>query len=265
MSFLSRFPERVRTVIIWAPIPLIMVIWSPQLSWIIFTLLALIGTMEWRWIVMQRRDRYFTRNSQIALLGVILSMVITLYSSVFGFVLSGFFAILVYVNETSRQRIMLALAQIVPTFVGIMAYLVRAGEDGLAMLGLVLIITTFSDTAAYFVGKAIGKHKFAPTISPNKTWEGAIGGWVFAIIGAWIYAAFFVPSINALNPFLKLICFWLLAFAGQLGDLAESALKRRFKVKDSGTIFPGHGGVLDRFDSFAAVISIIFIMQIFLI
>ncbi len=115
----------------------------------------------------------------------------------------------------------------------------------------------------YFVGKAIGSHKFAPTISPNKTWEGAIGGWVFAILAAWIYCSFFLPNIHAWPFVLQIVFFWALAFAGQMGDLGESAIKRKYGVKDAGTIFPGHGGVMDRFDSFSAVIAVMSLVGLF--
>jgi phosphatidate cytidylyltransferase len=103
-----------------------------------------------------------------------------------------------------------------------------------------------TDSGAYFIGKAIGKRKLWPEISPNKTVEGSIGGVVCALVVAILFVLF--SNIHATIVSLMAITVVLSVF-GQIGDLVESALKRHFNVKDSGTILPGHGGILDRFDS----------------
>lgn len=116
---------------------------------------------------------------------------------------------------------------------------------GEVILWLALIGTWASDTFAYFVGTAIGKHKMCPEISPNKSWEGAVGGFIGCILSIYLLGnyLFYVENIN-------LLVFGLLvAFFAPLGDLAESQIKRFSKIKDSGNLFPGHGGVLDRLDS----------------
>ena len=109
-----------------------------------------------------------------------------------------------------------------------------------------------SDTFAYLVGRAIGKHKLIPEVSPKKTVEGAVGGVVFAVLGfilyAWIVKRFFAPDLNV-NYALMGLAGAGAAVISQIGDLAMSVIKRRYGVKDYGWIFPGHGGVLDRFDS----------------
>ena len=103
------------------------------------------------------------------------------------------------------------------------------------------------DTAAIFVGKAFGKHKMAPSISPNKTWEGGIGNLVACVAAAFALGAIFhYPML--LMVLLGLNC----GILGQAGDLFESWLKRKADVKDSGNILPGHGGLLDRLDSLMA-------------
>ncbi len=104
--------------------------------------------------------------------------------------------------------------------------------------------TWMSDTGALFVGKALGKHKMAPSVSPGKTWEGSIGGVLTSLLtgaglGIWLH----LPLIHALG--LAAMC----AVFGQIGDLCESALKRDLNIKDFSTVMPGHGGVLDRIDS----------------
>lgn len=102
------------------------------------------------------------------------------------------------------------------------------------------------DSAAYYVGSSIGRHKLFPRISPNKSWEGAAAGFIFSLLAA-LAAKYFI--IEYLTVTDALIMGVIVGLAGQVGDLAESALKRDAGVKDSSAILPGHGGVLDRFDS----------------
>ena len=120
-------------------------------------------------------------------------------------------------------------------------------DDKLALLLWVFIVTWATDTGAYLVGRALGRRKLAPSISPGKTVEGLLGGAaIAAILGAtWAVIAGLKPSLFVLAP--------LFAFAAQGGDLFESWMKRRAGVKDSGTWLPGHGGVLDRLDGLVPV------------
>jgi len=131
----------------------------------------------------------------------------------------------------------------------------RGLDDGRNWVFFILFVTWASDTFAFFVGRRFGRHKLAPSISPGKTWEGAAGGVVAAVI---MSILFFTPT-----PFRLPLTSWqaiplavLVSIFGQLGDLVESLLKRNMGVKDSGSLMPGHGGVLDRIDSlvFAGVV-----------
>jgi phosphatidate cytidylyltransferase len=113
-------------------------------------------------------------------------------------------------------------------------------------LMIALLVSWAGDTAALYVGRSLGRHKLAPHVSPNKTWEGAIGSVIGGTAAAVIYAHFLIPSavwwgVFAVGAGANI--------AGQLGDLCESAFKRGANVKDSGTTLPGHGGWLDRIDS----------------
>ncbi len=130
-----------------------------------------------------------------------------------------------------------------------------AGRD---WVFLALFATFGSDTAAYFVGKALGRHKLAPQISPGKTWEGAVAG----VLGGIIIGLLFTLD----TPLQLPLAYWqavllggLISIFGQLGDLAESLLKRNTGVKDSGGLMPGHGGMLDRMDSVVFAGAVVYI------
>lgn len=110
------------------------------------------------------------------------------------------------------------------------------------LLGYFIILWT-SDSMAYVTGKLLGKHKIVPAISPGKTWEGVIGGFVFSLI-----AGFFISYITESSRYLWTGMAVIVSLFGFLGDLSESMLKRKVGLKDSGNILPGHGGILDRFD-----------------
>lgn len=120
-------------------------------------------------------------------------------------------------------------------------------DDNLALLLWVFIVTWATDIGAYFVGRALGRRKLAPSISPGKTVEGLLGGAAIAAIlgAAWAGFTGLKPSLFLLAP--------LFAFAAQAGDLFESWMKRQAGVKDSGSWLPGHGGVLDRLDGLVPV------------
>jgi|TARA_B110000971_G_scaffold75889_1_gene77946 phosphatidate cytidylyltransferase len=131
--------------------------------------------------------------------------------------------------------------------------MLRAHEQGAWWLVWLFVLTTATDVGAYFVGKAFGKNRLASQLSPGKTWEGALGGGVIATL---ICAATLVfwQSYSLLGALLLTI---VLVCISVFGDLFESLLKRTSGVKDSGTILPGHGGVLDRIDSVIAVLPIL--------
>ena len=132
---------------------------------------------------------------------------------------------------------------------------IREPADGLELLVWVFIITWATDIGGYFVGRTFGRRKLAPTISPKKTVEGLAGGVAAATLfgGLWVF-------LNGLGGALYLAA-PLLAFWAQLGDLFESAMKRRADVKDSGSFLPGHGGALDRLDGLVPVALFTAIMQ----
>ncbi|MBG9982302.1 phosphatidate cytidylyltransferase [Aerococcaceae bacterium DSM 111020] len=120
-------------------------------------------------------------------------------------------------------------------------------DIGVATLAYFLITVWMTDIFALLVGRKIGKNKLAPQISPSKTVEGMIGGTVGAVIIAALYISIFNTQLGSFHHLILLTI--IISLTGQFGDLVESAYKRHFNVKDSGKLIPGHGGVLDRFDS----------------
>ena len=128
----------------------------------------------------------------------------------------------------------------------------RLPRVGPKLLLFALVITWMADTAAYFVGRAVGKHALAPHLSPNKTWEGSIGSMMGSLLVAWAF------SYWIRMPVLHLLAMAAIGnVAGQMGDLLESAYKRSAGVKDSGGLLPGHGGVLDRIDALILCIPVV--------
>jgi phosphatidate cytidylyltransferase len=125
------------------------------------------------------------------------------------------------------------------------------------ILWLVLIVVA-SDVLGYFVGRVVGGPKFWPAISPKKTWSGTVAGWAGAALvglGYWV-AGYGSPMLVLLSV--------LIAFAGQMGDIGESWVKRRCGVKDASTLIPGHGGVLDRFDALIGALVVLILLGLFI-
>lgn len=128
----------------------------------------------------------------------------------------------------------------------------------------ILVSIWICDSFAYFIGTAIGKHKLAPSVSPKKSWEGTIAGIFGAFISFYLFDTIFELSVQ--NGFLVIFSF-AAGVIGQLGDLAESKIKRDFNVKDSSNLLPGHGGLLDRLDSIMFVfptILVVILLSLFL-
>jgi phosphatidate cytidylyltransferase len=119
-----------------------------------------------------------------------------------------------------------------------------------------LLLNWAGDTGAYYIGRAFGRHKMAPRVSPKKSWEGAIASLVTAVLVGGAYISRFVPGVTVLTAIGLTV---VANAAGQLGDLAESAIKRGGSVKDSSAILPGHGGFLDRVDSTLFTLPVIYL------
>jgi len=168
-------------------------------------------------------------------------------------------------SGSNRIYSVMYLISILGTFLAILGF---QRQYSTTYLLSVMLIVWVADIGAYFSGKAFGKHKLAPTISPGKSWEGAIGGWLCVLI---------IAVISTLIPFFSdtfsvhlqqrwgwaglVLVLSLLTAASVVGDLVESQLKRRAQMKDSSNLLPGHGGVLDRIDALISVLPLAILIQ----
>lgn len=175
-------------------------------------------------------------------------------------------------NQTLKvERLMFFGTASVMTIVplGMLAHLCAIPDHGRFYIYFALIIAWLADIGAYFVGTFLGKHKLCPNISPKKTVEGLIGGLIsaalFSMVGAWVY------QLVALDALGLQINFWAVALTAMvlsplsvIGDLICSVIKRQTGIKDFGNLFPGHGGVLDRFDSLIFVAPLLYVATMFI-
>lgn len=253
--------KRIWTALVLASVVLLL-IWVPwfKLPFTLFVaVLACIGLWEFFALAHKRGIEAELASS----FAVVLVMVFTpyLYSQPsLGFVLTlGFIAIATFHLYFQYHTIMsLSVACLGVLYAGwLPAHFVllrMSGPTGPGLLTLLLVVIALSDSAAYLVGSLIGRHKMAPRISPNKSWEGAWAGVFAGVLGAIICYGIRQAIAPAAFPDWSLwdyaVTGVVLSITGQVGDFAESMLKRDAVVKDSGFIFPGHGGVLDRCDGY---------------
>ena len=178
---------------------------------------------------------------------------------VMAFIIFLFVSPMVFINDTKKYNLNDGLFLIgVILFIGFSFNLVTVIRNyDIVYLIYLLLITTITDTFALFTGSLIGEHKLCPKISPKKTIEGLVGG---VAMGTFVASAFYITVIHA-NPNIWIVigCTLLLSLVGQLGDLVFSSIKRYYDVKDFSELIPGHGGILDRFDSLIFV-SLAFIL-----
>lgn len=240
----------------------------PQPGWVIFCA-VLLGTAVWEWAALARlasAGRFFY-TAFLVLLFVSPRYVYGWEANAPAWVYwaSGVFWILVAPlwilrgQHLDNRAVLLAVGIVVLVPAGAALVDLRSGAPALllAVMGTVWI----SDSAAYFVGRRFGKHKLAPSISPGKTWEGVAGALVAVGLYALAWAAVVAPGDPQVGGALAASAWFLpvvlgLAIVGIIGDLFESLLKRQAGVKDSGTLLPGHGGVLDRIDAPVAMLPL---------
>ena len=235
------------------------------LLWGVLTAVSLTGLWELYRV-------FDLKGSPLAITGTIVSLLY--YALLLGngrgewlavLLLAGFLALLaVYVFTFPKYKAdRLAQAVFGVLYVTVMIsyiYRIRLAGDGAYLVWLVFIASWGSDTMAYCSGMLLGRHKLAPVLSPKKSVEGAVGGVIGAAALGALFAVIYRSHISTFaNPVVSIA---LLGAAGsvvsQIGDLAASAIKRNYDIKDYGTLIPGHGGILDRFDSVIITAPIVY-------
>lgn len=202
--------------------------------------------------------RYLPEKGLLAPIAICAAVVWTLYA----------FTVLIFTHgKYPLESVFVASFSLLYIFVGFNAILfIHDCEPGGKYLYYICFIGAWiTDIFAYFCGRAFGKHKLIPDVSPKKTVEGSIGGTAFCILVMVIFGIVvekMVPEITA-NLLIFAVAGFLVAVVAQIGDLSMSVIKRKYGVKDYGFIFPGHGGVLDRFDSVIAVSALLLVFSLF--
>jgi phosphatidate cytidylyltransferase len=221
----------------------------------IMALALFLAGMEWAGLARQGKAMGVLYGGALTLAGVAAALYVVDFSWAYTASLAFWLVAAAWLLRRgvtfTSMPLLLALGALVllPTFFAIIQ--LRAQSPGLllAVVGLVVI----ADSAAYFSGRRFGRHKLAPRISPGKTWEGVAGAWLGVSVYALLLARTW-PDALAVSWLMALSMAWALLLLSVLGDLMESFIKRQAGVKDSGTLLPGHGGVLDRIDSLTAAL-----------
>jgi phosphatidate cytidylyltransferase len=216
--------------------------------WAALVTLAAIGLyLEWLTIVNTARE---TRTAVVGSFATAISgicLALGRLDAALVVLALGLVALIALAQQSRRWTLAGFLYAAAAQLASILVRLDRA--EGLVALVLVLLVVWVTDIFGYFAGRSIGGPKLWPRVSPKKTWAGAIGGFLASLVVA---VGFAVAGFGKSSPLLLLGA--ILSIVAQLGDLFESAVKRRFGVKDSSHIIPGHGGLLDRLDGFVAAI-----------
>ncbi|NLV45484.1 MAG: phosphatidate cytidylyltransferase [Candidatus Hydrogenedentes bacterium] len=249
---------RLATALIWLP-AVTAIVWLPSLRWafvLLVLFLSFVGACEF--FAMARKLDMDARGFLVTLLAPLLAAGSAIADLRMLLAICLLLIMAAHLLSARKDIAGLSVSILGLMYAGYLpAYFTALHQtpvSGPAMITLLLAVIGISDTGAYLIGKRLGKHKLAPKISPNKTVEGAIA----ALFSAAAAAAVLYALKEALHwesypdwPLaLYILVAILLSVVGQLGDLTESTLKRSAGVKDSGTLFPGHGGALDRCDAF---------------
>lgn len=206
---------------------------------------AICGAMIWELFSLSSKGRAIPFGAALIVGLSLFFLPIGSWSSI---IVLFFFVPIAAFWAAENHKVRVILFAIMISASGLVLYLLR-NEQGLFWLLWLVLIVIASDVAGYFGGRLIGGPKFWPSLSPKKTWSGTVSGWIAATFVGLVFDTAFVGLFVLLSV--------LVAFASQMGDIAESALKRKFEVKDSSNLIPGHGGFLDRFDAMIAAALVV--------
>jgi phosphatidate cytidylyltransferase len=258
--------KRLLTGIIALPILIYIIGFGPrELFYSVLFASTIIGLMEYYKITASNLSKFV--KFSIYILTFLLFLVIyqrqillaQLVIALFAFVPMSFF---MFTHSSSNKQTTTDIGKVVigPIYIVIPLSMILHidryyPETGYIWIFFLLVVISASDTGAFYCGKLFGKHKLYEAISPGKTWEGAMGGVICSLIAA-LWFLHLLPQCRISPSLLALAV--ALSVIGQIGDLVESMLKRNHGIKDSGTILPGHGGILDRIDGLLFAIPVLF-------
>ena len=252
--------QRVITALILAPFVIFVILWVPH-PITTAVLALLVGAGAWEWSAFPGFTHASARLGYVAFIAACLGLAwyvgidsvestLLLYAALAWWVLALVWIAFAPASVNRATAAVAGLFALVPVWLA----LVRLHAQGPQLMLFLLLLVVAADIGAYFAGRAFGKHKLAPRVSPGKTWEGVGGGLVAAALmaafGVWWFSMDTVPFMA--------LCI-LVAIASVVGDLTESMFKRHAGLKDSGNLLPGHGGVLDRVDSVTAAAPVFLI------
>ncbi len=262
--------KRVVTAAVLLPLLLLVVLVLPKVwTAVLFGLMAAIGAHELlagTGLVKQPRLIGYAM-----VMAFVVALSCALPSLFFTVRLTLFVFICLLFGEVLLSRTKLPFEKLAVTFMAgvVVPYLLTAlvrihsWKDGRFFILIPFVLAFLSDTGAYFAGRAFGKHKLAPIISPNKTVEGVAGGVLGAIVGMILYCLVLQKAFAFEVNYLYCVIYGLLgSLAAVFGDLSFSAVKRQTGIKDYGNLIPGHGGILDRFDSMTIVAPLVELLMI---
>jgi phosphatidate cytidylyltransferase len=252
--------QRVITALVLAPFVLLVILWVPHtITAAVLALLVAAGA--WEWSAFPGFTHRSARLAYVAFIAACLAGAwyvgvdsvesnLLLYAALAWWMVALLWIALAPGNVNRATAAIAGLFALVPVWLA----LVRLHAHAPQLMLFLLLLVVAADVGAYFAGRALGKHKLAPRVSPGKTWEGVGGGLVAAALLAGLGVWWF--NMNTV-PFMALCI--VVAIASVVGDLTESMFKRHAGLKDSGSLLPGHGGVLDRVDSVTAAAPIFLI------
>lgn len=264
--------KRVLAAAVLLPLLLVVVLVLPKIfTAILFGAMCAIGAKE------LLSGTGLVKHTRLVTYGMIMAFFVGVWSSmwtVYTLVLLGIFAffcvlfaeLLMFHKEMKFEELALTfMAGFVLPFLLSAVVRIHNWSNGRVLILLPFVISFLSDTGAYFTGRFLGKHKLAPQISPNKTVEGMVGGVVGAIIGVVIYCIVLQKLLHFEVNYLYVPIYGILGSLGAVfGDLCFSAVKRQTGIKDYGNLIPGHGGILDRFDSMMVVAPLTELLMLFI-
>lgn len=272
--------KRVLTALVLIPLVLLLVFLPPGWQWLFTLSVALVAVLAaWEYMGMANREGFKPPRVAVVVALVALFAASSQWpdrtAATLGVLSLGLLVYCTFCSPVEQVMADASASTFCLIYVGLTLVslpMLREQANGPSLVAFLLCVVWAGDIAALYIGRVLGRHKLAPTLSPNKSWEGSLGSVAGSLVvtGGLLWLAHLVQSLPGNPPKLSYpddVWYWLVLavvvnVAAQVGDLVESALKRSAGVKDSGTLLPGHGGVLDRIDALLLAAPVLWYAQI---